>query len=328
MSDRANQLIENSLAWDNHGCMPLRGDDTEFLPQLSRYREAGFNVVSLNAGFDGMPWENTLLVLANIRHWIREHADDYTLVETVDDIHRAKQENRLGVFFDLEGGRVLNDQLSMVSMYYDLGVRWMLIAYNRNNSLGGGCQDEDSGLTDFGRRVIDEMARVGMVTCCSHTGYRTVMDVMDYATQPVIFSHSNPLALHEHARNIPDDAIEACASTGGIVCLNGVGIFLGENDSSTQTIIRHIDYVVQKIGASHVGIGLDYCFDMQELDDYVRENPVLFPPDKGYVDGIRFVKPEQLSEMVEEMIKLGYSDENISGILGGNLLRVAEQVWK
>ena len=67
----------------------------------------------------------------------------------------------------------------MVELYRDLGVRWMLIAYNQNNSLGGGCQDDDQGLTDFGRRVLDEMARVGMVTCCSHTGFRTTMEVME-----------------------------------------------------------------------------------------------------------------------------------------------------
>ncbi len=328
ISREAQKLINNNLVWDNHGCMPLRGHDTAFLPELKRYRDAGFNVVSLNAGFDAAPWENTLLVMANFRHWIKQHSDDYLLIETVDDIKRATRESRLGIFFDLEGGCALADQLSMVELYYDLGVRWMLIAYNQNNSLGGGCQDEDSGLTDFGRQVMDEMARVGMVTCCSHTGYRTVMEVMEYASNPVIFSHSNPRSLWEHKRNIPDDAIEACARTDGVICINGIGMFLGENDTRTETITRHIDHVVQKVGADHVGIGLDYVFDMEELDEYVKQHPEMFPPEGGYTEGVQFVQPEQTPEMVDAMLALGYSDTDIVNILGGNLLRVAEQVWK
>ena len=324
----AKHILAGTLAWDNHGCMPLRAGDTEFLPQLARYRDAGFNVVSLNAGFDAVPWENTLLVLATFRNWIKQHNEDYLLIETTGDIERAFREEKLGVFFDLEGGCVLNDQLDMVEMYYDLGARWMLIAYNQNNSLGGGCQDDDQGLTAFGREVLDEMARVGMVACCSHTGYRTTMDVMEYSSKPVIFSHSNPLGLWEHKRNITDDAIRACAATGGVVCLNGVGIFLGENDASSETIARHIDYVAEKAGIDHVGIGLDYVFDMEELNEYLRQNPDTFPPEGGYADGVKFVEPEQAPEIVDALLGLGYQDKDIAKILGGNLLRVARAVWK
>lgn len=328
ISTAAKHILAGTLAWDNHGCMPLRAGDTEFLPQLARYRDAGFNVVSLNAGFDAVPWENTLLVLATFRNWIKQHNEDYLLIETTGDIERAFREEKLGVFFDLEGGCVLNDQLDMVEMYYDLGARWMLIAYNQNNSLGGGCQDDDKGLTAFGREVLDEMARVGMVACCSHTGYRTTMDVMEYSSKPVIFSHSNPLGLWEHKRNITDDAIRACAATGGVVCLNGVGIFLGENDASSETIARHIDYVAEKAGIDHVGIGLDYVFDMEELNEYLRQNPDTFPPDGGYAEGVKFVEPEQAPEIVDALLDLGYRGEDIAKILGGNLLRVARDVWK
>ena len=328
ISTTAQHILANNLAWDNHGCMPLRGNDTEFLPQLARYRDAGFNVASLNVGFDAVPWENTLLVLATFRHWIKQNSEDFLLIETTDDIELAFAENKLGVFFDLEGGCVLADQISMVEMYYDLGARWMLIAYNQNNSLGGGCQDDDQGLTAFGREVLDEMARVGMVACCSHTGYRTTMDVMEYSANPVIFSHSNPLGMWEHKRNITDAAIHACAATGGVVCLNGVGIFLGENDASSETIARHIDYVVEQAGIDHVGIGLDYVFDMEELNEYLRQNPDTFPPEGGYAEGVRFVEPEQAPEIVDALLGLGYRGEDIAKILGGNLMRVARKVWR
>ena len=327
-SATAQRILETNLAWDNHGCMPLRTGDTGFLPQLARYRNAGFNVVSLNVGFDAVPWENTLPVMATFRRWIRQHGDDYLLIETVEDVAQAVAEGKLGVFFDLEGGCVLADQLSMVELYYDLGARWMLIAYNRNNALGGGCQDDDKGLTAFGREVLDEMARVGMVACCSHTGYRTTMDVMEHSSNPVIFSHSNPLALREHKRNITDEAIRACAATGGVVCLNGVGIFLGENDARSETIARHIDYVVEQAGIDHVGIGLDYVFDMEELNEYLRQNPDTFPPEGGYAEGVKFVAPEQAPEIVDALLGRGYRGEDIAKILGGNLLRVARAVWK
>src|SRR5262249_43579943 len=115
-----------------------------FLPQLERYRKAGVDVASLNVGFDAVPWENTVRVLAHYRRWVQTHPDDLVLVETVADIDRARRERKLAVTFDIEGGCSLADQLSMVGLYYDLGVRWMLIAYNRNNSLGGGCHHSDT----------------------------------------------------------------------------------------------------------------------------------------------------------------------------------------
>jgi membrane dipeptidase len=301
-SQRATDLLRDSLVWDNHGCMPLRPDDEDFLPQLARYHRAGTDVVSLNVGFDAVPWDNTVRMLAHFRHWVRRHAADYILVETVGDVMRAKAEHKLGITFDIEGGCSLTEQLSMVELYYDLGVRWMLMAYNLNNALGGGCQDDDHGLTAFGRLVLEEMARVGMVACCTHTGWRTTMDVMERSTNPVIFSHSNPLGVWQHKRNIRDDVIKACAATDGVVGINGIGLFLGANDARTETVVRHIDYVANLVGPEHVGLGFDYVFDRAELDEYLAKNPHIFPPSEGY--GV------------------------LQAILGGNHLRVAQRVWK
>ena len=152
--DPADRLLERSLVWDNHGCMPLRPDDDTFLPQLERYARAGVDVCGLNVAFDGVPWERAISMLASFRRWIRAHASHYSLVGSIADIRRARRERKLGIFFDIEGGAALNGHLGMVELYRDLGVRWMLIAYNRNNALGGGCQDDDHGLTAFGRRVV------------------------------------------------------------------------------------------------------------------------------------------------------------------------------
>lgn len=319
--------LGDHLVWDNHGCMPLRADDESFLPQLQRYRRAGVHVVTLNVGFDGVRWENTFRMLAHFRRWLSERPQQYVLVGKVSDIESARSSGRLGVLFDIEGGSSLNGEIGNVEAFYRLGVRWMLIAYNRNNLLGGGCQDEDTGLTEFGRQVVDEMARLGMVVCCTHTGFRTTMEVMERSRNPVIFSHSNPLGVWRHRRNIRDEAIKACAATGGVVGINGIGSFLGRNDASTETFVRHVEYVVQLVGPKHVGLGLDYVFDEQELVDFVAANSHLFPPEE-YSEAPALVRPEQIPEVADRLTKLGYSAADLGAVLGGNHLRVARQVWR
>ncbi|WP_447764185.1 dipeptidase [Sphingopyxis panaciterrae] len=326
----AKALLRSNLVWDNHGCLPLRPFDEAFLPQLELYRSSGVDVAMINIGFGEQGVEDHLRMLAHFRRWIAARPDDFVLIETVDDIERARAAGRLAIGFDIEGANGIADQISLISLYYNLGVRWMLMAYNRNNRVGGGCQDDDQGLTAFGRDVLDEMARVGMVACCTHTGYRTAREVMDYSRNPVIFSHSNPRAIHDHPRNVRDDLLQRCAKTGGIVCINGIGIFLGDNDSSTETYFRHMDHVVQLLGAGHVGIGLDYVFDLAELGDYIEQMKGTFPAGLGYEvgAGLRCVSPAQIEQLIELQIRAGYAETDIQKILGGNLLRIAKAVWK
>ena len=327
-SEHLEGVLAGTVVWDNHACMPLRPDDDSFLPQLARHKAAGVNLVALNVGIDLCPWEQTFAVLASFRRWIAHHAEDYVLAQSVADIEAAKRDRKLAVVFDIEGGRAVEAHPGLVEIYYRLGVRWMLIAYNHSNRLGGGCQAHDGGLTDYGRQVIDEMERVGMVLCCSHTGYRTAREAMDYAKNPVIFSHSNPRAMWDHERNIPDDLMKACAANGGVVNLNGIGIFLGNNDNSTETLLRHIDYAAQLIGAEHVGLGLDYVFDHSEMDDYIAARPDIFPPEKGYNDAMAMIEPERIPLIAEGLLSRGYRDAQVSGIMGENNMRVARQVWR
>ena len=326
-STQVQELFRSSIVWDNHSCMPLR-TDAGFLSELERYRAIGVNVVSLNVGFAEMSLAEHIRILSFMRNWLSLRPDAYRLVSSIEDIRRCKRDGRLGVVFDVEGMCPVQDEPGLVQTFYELGVRWMLIAYNRNNAAGGGCQDEDCGLTAKGRAIIDEMARVGMVLCCSHTGYRTALEAMEYSKNPVIFSHSNPRALRDHERNIPDELIRACARTGGVIDLNGIGIFLGDNDSSTETLLRHIEYVAGLVGPEHVGLGLDYVFDRAELDQYVRDHPELFPPEKGYGGGMAIVELEQFPLIAEGLLKRGFTDQQVRGVLGENNLRVAAQVWR
>jgi membrane dipeptidase len=329
----ARALLERSLVWDNHGCMPVgRPNDTSFLPQLRRYRAVGVDVAMLNVGFGDLGIEDHLRTLATMRHWLLARPDEYLLIDGPDDIGRARQEGKLAVGFDIEGANAIGDQISLIQTYHALGVRWMLLAYNRNNRAGGGCQDEDCGLTAFGRAVIAEMERVGLVLCLSHTGHRTVREAIDVATRPFIFSHSNPSAVHAHPRNIPDELIRACADSGGVVGINGVGSFLGKvdgrDDIRSATYARHVDHVVQLVGPKHVSIALDYVFDMSELAAYLQRMKHTFPPEMGYTAEPAFVAPEQLPEIVGTLLSWGYREADLADILGGNLMRIARQVWK
>lgn len=327
-AERRARLFREALIWENHACMPLRVGDTSFLDQLERYRGIGASFVSLNVCFDVFPWHMAFKMLATFRSWLARHEERYLLVHSVNDVFRARGEGKLGVAFDLEGGTAVDDLPELIEPYYALGVRWMLLAYNRNNRLGGGCMDEDSGLTDFGRRVIDEMERVGMVLCCSHAGYKTAREAIDYARNPVVFSHSNARAIHDHERNIPDDLIKACAARGGVISVNGFGPFLGHNDNSTEAIVRHIDHIAIVAGPQHVGFGLDYPFDPVELDELIAGHPEMFPAGRGFDRGIQVVEPERLPRIIDRLIALGWDDDALLGLLGGNNMRVARGIWR
>ncbi|MGC4250230.1 MAG: membrane dipeptidase [Sphingobium sp.] len=325
----AQTLIDSSLVWDTHaGFMP---DPAADLDNLSIWSDAGVDYLSINVGFDLMPWQDSVRTLANFRHRILAQPERYRLVGTAAEVHAAAADGRLAVTFDLEGMVALDERIEMVEFYYHLGVRQMHFAYNRNSPAGGGCHDEDCGLTAFGRNVVDEMNRLGMFVDVSHAGYRTSMDVMAHSRAPVIFSHSNARAVAAHGRNITDEQAKACATTGGVIGVNGIDLMLGRTAPLAQRFADHIDHLVTVAGVDHVGLGLDYGFPVEVagIDEIVADNPQFWPIEEGYHDGpIRFLPPSDLPEVVDILLKRGYGEDALRAILGGNFLRVAQEVWK
>ena len=322
---RSKGLLDSAIVWDNHACMPLRAD-ARFLPQLERYRKAGVNVVSLNIGFAEMSWVEHVQVLSFMRQWISLRPDDYSLLSTVEDVRRCKAERKLGIVFDVEGMYPVQENVSLVQTFYELGVRWMLVAYNHSNAAGGGCLDADGGLTAVGRAIIDEMERVGMVLCLSHTGARTAAEALEYSRRPVIFSHSNPYGHTPHARNVSDDLMRACALKGGVIGLSGIGPFLGANIDLLDQLLNQLRYVIDLVGSDHVGLGLDYVFDRAAFDENVRLNPARYPP--GISGNLQMIEPEAMGAIADGLARHNLSDWQILGILGENWLRVATQVWR
>ncbi|MEL6301548.1 MAG: membrane dipeptidase [Pseudomonadota bacterium] len=324
---RASQLLDESLVWDNHSCMPLRPHDATFLPQLEEVRSAGVDVVTLNVGMDMTSPDSHFAMLDSFHSWLSARSDEYSLVLDVEDIAAAKNSDKLAVAFDVEGMGLLDDgDLSRIEALRSRGVLWMLIAYNRNNRAGGGCLDEDIGLTKHGQCILKEMRRVGMIVCCSHSGHETAAQVIAEADNPIIFSHSNPNGVHEHVRNIPDSLIRACAGTEGVVGINGVGDFLGDGEDYAEMLVRHIDYVVSLVGPEHVGIALDYVFDKQEVYDFIEKAKSSFGEEMASQFSARFAPPRTLLPVTAKLLEMGYSTADLRQILGENWLRVAKTV--
>jgi membrane dipeptidase len=325
MTTVGRAVYRNALVWDNHSGFDPRPDfDLEYLKE---WWAAGVDYLSIDVGYDVIEWTTAVKNLASYITWLEKHPDRFVLVRRADDIMNAKRSGRMAISFDIEGMNMLNGDASMVSLYYRLGVRQMLFAYNLNNLAGGGCHDDDHGLTQFGRRVIGEMNRVGMLVDCSHSGYKTTMQAMEMATQPVVFSHSNPRALRAHGRNIVDDQIRACARTGGVVAINGIGLFLPDRQATSQTIVDCIAYVRDLVGVDHVGIGLDYS--PVSTEGVLNKHPEYWPPSEYGEGGFSSsAGPAKLPEITDAMLARGWPTDDVRKVLGRNFLRVAETVWK
>jgi membrane dipeptidase len=323
------EVYRKAIVWDAHSCMPIAANQD--LSDLERHRRSGVSFISINVGMDFNPLGQCIRVIAGYRDWLAKHAEHFVQATTVADVRRAKAEGKLAVAFDLEGSVMLEDDLAMLRLFRDLGVRQIHLAYNLNNSIAAGCHDEDRGLTELGRAVVKEINAVGMLMDCSHSGRRTSLEIMELSKKPVIFSHSNPKGMRNHGRNIDDEQIAACAKTDGVIGICGIGPFLGENDIRSETVVRHIDYVAERVGTRHIGLALDFVFDPSHDDlPEGEDHNKWWPRTEGYgntAGPTRIVPPEQLPEIAEVLVKRGYPEADIVGILGGNFLRAAEATW-
>lgn len=327
ISELGAALHREALVWDS--TVPFSAPCYQHAELLRRIHVSGVDCVSLTTASDDDDMPLAMKKIAEDSVFFRNQPDRFVMVRTVDDILSAKRDGKLAVLFAFQGTLPFDRHVGFVEMYYRLGVRQALMAYNQKNHVGDGCHERtDAGLSRFGVSLIQEMNRVGMIVDCSHTGYRTSMEVFEVAKGPVVFSHSNPRAIWEHARNIHDDQAKACARTGGVVGICGDGAFLPDNDASAEMLFKLLDYYCNLVGPEHVGIGLDFVADTKALMAQLRAAPDQYPDDQKHEADIEFAAPEQLPELTDLMLRNGYDEAHIRGILGENWLRVARQVWK
>ncbi|MDA8441954.1 MAG: dipeptidase [Peptococcaceae bacterium] len=227
------------------------------------------------------------------------------LFTTSDDIRTAITSDKVAVLLSVEGGEALAGQLYVLRTLYRLGVRSLTLTWNNANELAGGAY-KPGPLTAFGHSVVQEMNTLGMLIDVSHLSELAFWDVVKASSQPIIASHSCCRALHDHPRNLSDDQIKALAAGGGVIGINFFADFLTGKEASLADVVRHIEHVCNLVGPKHVGIGSDYdgCASVPEGLDDVTHLPALS----------------------EALLARGFSTEDAAGIMGGNFLRVMQEV--
>lgn len=323
-------MLTNWFAADMTMPMVPGGSFGRFFHTLDTMKASGFKFVSLTVASDYTSTREAFKNIRLVRLLVLGRLGKVRFVRTVKDIRQAMQDGKLAISLHFQGTVPIGEDLSLVETFYQKGIRHMLMAYNARNFVGYGCHEsEDKGLTPFGRDLIREMNRVGMLVDVAHTGHRTAMETIETSSKPVVVSHGNIWALHQHPRCVKDELIKAIAAKNGVIGITGLGLFMGDNDASVENYVKNIDYIVQLAGAEYVGIGLDYVYDLEALLHFAQNHPEQYPKEGGYFDvEIKQVTHAHIPQVAEALLKLGYSEQSVKNILGQNWLRVLEQVWQ
>ncbi|WP_434640590.1 dipeptidase [Thermoanaerobacterium thermosaccharolyticum] len=239
---------------------------------------------------------------------LMEKTDKIKLILSGKDVEEAKSENKLGALLSIEGGEALEGDLSLLRMFYKLGVRAMTLTWSLRNDLGDGILgSSDYGLTSFGKDVIKEMNRLGMIVDVSHLNERGFWDAINICEKPLIASHSDCKALCRHPRNLSDEQIKAIADKGGVIGINFCPNFLRDDDNaSIEDVLDHIEHIVNLVGINHVGFGSDF--------DGIEKTPL------GLDDVASFPK------ILDGLKKRGFSDDEINSISHDNFERIIKEI--
>lgn len=281
-------------------------------------------------------WENFEGTMANIvrwNAWFRENDDLILQVRKAEDIARAKAENKVGIVLGWQNTSAIEDKLGYLEIFRDLGVRVMQLTYNTQNYSGSGCREtRDNGLSDFGRDVVLEMNRLGIVCDLSHVGPKTTEETILASERPVAFTHVCPMALKENPRNKTDEQLRLISKHGGFVGVTVYPWFLKRgNESTIEDFVETVEYVMDLIGDERVGYGTDFTQGYgDEFLDYIGT-------DKGYgrrvVPPSSAVFPEGLAtigdtpNITATMLKRGWPEARIRKVMGENWVRFLTDSW-
>ncbi len=329
---------------------------------IPRMREGGLNAIFFSIWMESSVTgpkavKDSVRQIDAVHEAVRKNPKDFLFATTAADVRRAKQQNKIAALIGVEGGHMIDDDLGVLRMYAAMGVRYMTLTHFGNNNWADSSTDKPAhnGLTDFGKDVVREMNRLGVMVDISHVADKTFYDALEITKAPVIASHSSCRSISNHARNMNDDMIRALAKNGGVMQINYHVGFLDQafNDASRaqgkdvttmmaqleqacgtdeackigeseradregmmngrlpkvywEKIVEHIDHVVKLVGPDHVGLGSD--FDGATMP-FGMEDVSMIP------------------KITDALLKKGYKEEDVKKVLGGNLLRVMEQVEK
>lgn len=294
-------------------------------------RDGGVNVIHVTIAY----WEDLKELLENIGDWhklFRQHADIICPVRNAIELQAAVDSNRLGIIFGLQNCSPIEDDLSLVQILHELGVRFMQLSYNNQSLLATGCYEKhDPGITRFGQAVISEMNRVGMVIDMSHSAERSTLEAIELSSRPIAITHANPSTFHDALRNKSTTVLTALAESGGMLGLSLYPFHLHNGSKCTlEDFCRMVADVYELMGENHVGIGSDLCqnWDYSVLE-WMRSGRWAATADFGEGSAAQPEWPEQpgwfasnkdFGNLIRGLNDVGLDDSAIARLMGGNWL--------
>jgi membrane dipeptidase len=380
ITPRARAINESAIIVDTHADTPQRFLDENYDMANSDPADPGhISLSKVKAGNLGAEFfsiwvdPKTTSSIEYVRHTIdlidsvyeqaARHPEQMTMAFSVADIESAHKEHKLATLMGIEGGHSMVDDVRLLREYYRLGIRYMTLSWSNTNDWADSSGDIDdpkvqhhNGLTDFGKQVVLEMNRLGMMVDISHVADKTFFDAVATSKAPVIASHSSARALTNHPRNMTDEMLRAVAKNGGVVQVNFYSAFIDENYlKAAEAQAKERDAAVNEFLASRKAAGRSVSYI--EVDKIEREwsSRIPRPPFKSLIDhidhvaevagvdhvglgsdfdGVSGAMPEgmdsaaDLPKITQLLLDRGYKPDDVKKILGGNLLRVFREVEK
>lgn len=323
------EYIRQGREWTGYEGLSSSGVDVFFENFMD-----GTALITSNAGWK---WTDVIHDIG-IRFSDFAHQKMVFKAEMYDDLERAKSEGRIAFVASIEAATPCENELDRVDVLYGLGVRCMGITYSESNYCGSGLREaNDGGLTRFGRQVVRRMNQLGMTIDVSHCGDKTAADTIEASDKPVLITHVGARSLWNTARLKPDWVLKACAAKGGVIGIEAAPhttLTRRYPQHSIESYMEHFEYVANLVGIDHVGFGPDTMFGDHVALHHAMSGPLSISSSHAgeefseveYVKGLE--NPgECFPNITRWLVKHGYCREDISKVLGLNVLRVLKETW-
>jgi len=301
---------------------------------LADYRASGIHAFHVALGLGGPEaYQNTLQFVAGWDGFLAHHSETMKRIDSVADIDAARAAGKIGFLIGLQNSEHFRTPAD-VDFFYSLGQRVSQLTYNARNMIGNGSTERrDEGLSDYGVAIVARMNSVGMVVDVSHCGDRTTLDAFEVSKKPVLITHGNCRAICPHPRCKTDEAIRKMAAQGGVMGITGVRMFVKASEPTTvEDVLDHFDHVKKLVGPEFLGVGSDidlYGYDAMPASEraalHANYKSSYAFREKDDIEGISH--PRRMFDLTEGLIRRGYSDAEMHGILGGNFRRVLAKIW-